>query len=145
MTDTSIARSSFNLALAAVGWGAVGLGTAGLFIPGLPTTVFVLIAFYCFSKSSPRFARWLMEHRWLGPSLRRYLEGGGLSRPAKRAALAAMWTSILVSSAVLLHVHVFAALGTIALGTVGTVAIHFGVGPFPRTRMRLPRGEGAWQ
>jgi uncharacterized protein len=131
MTNTSIALSSFNLALAAVGWGAVGLGTAGLFIPGLPTTVFVLIAFYCFSKSSPRFARWLMEHRWLGPSLRRYLDAGGLSRPAKCAALAAMWTSILVSSAVLLHVHVFAALGTIALGTVGTVAIHFGVRTVP--------------
>ena len=131
MTDTSIARASFNLALTAVGWGAVGLGTAGLFVPGLPTTVFVLIAFYCFSRSSPRFARWLLEHRWLGPSLRRYLEGGALSRPAKRAALAAMWTSILVSSAVLLHVHVFAALGTIALGTVGSAAIHFGVRTVP--------------
>ena len=45
--------------------------------------------------------------------------------------LAAMWTSILVSSAVLLHVHVFAALGTIALGTVGSAAIHFGVRTLP--------------
>ena len=110
MSDTSIARVSFNLALTAVGWVAVALGTAGLFVPGLPTTVFVLIAFYCFSRSSPRFARWLLEHRWLGPSLRRYLEGGALPRPAKRAILTAMWTSILVSSALLLHVHVFAAL-----------------------------------
>jgi hypothetical protein len=58
MTDTSIARASFNLALTAVGWGAVGLGTAGLFVPGLPTTVFVLIAFYCF------------------PGVRRALRGG---------------------------------------------------------------------
>ena len=131
MSDTSIARVSFNLALTAVGWVAVALGTAGLFVPGLPTTVFVLVAFYCFSRSSPRFARWLLEHRWLGPSLRRYLEAGALSRPAKRAALAAMWTSILVSSAVLLHVHVFAALGTIALGTVGSAAIHFGVRTLP--------------
>ena len=131
MTDTSMARASFNLVLTAVGWGAVGLGTAGLFVPGLPTTVFVLIAFYCFSRSSPRFARWLLEHRWLGPSLRRYLEGGALSGPAKRAALAAMWTSILVSSVVLLHVHVFAALGTIALGTIGSAAIHFGVRTLP--------------
>ena len=131
MSDTSIARVSFNLALTAVGWVAVALGTAGLFVPGLPTTVFVLIAFYCFSRSSPRFARWLLEHRWLGPSLRRYLEGGALPRPAKRAILTAMWTSILVSSAMLLHVHVFAALGTIALGMVGTATIHFGVRTVP--------------
>jgi uncharacterized membrane protein YbaN (DUF454 family) len=131
MTHTSMARASFNLVLTVVGWGAVGLGTAGLFVPGLSTTVFVLIAFYCFSRSSPRFARWLLEHRWLGTSLRRYLEGGALSRPAKRATLAAMWTSILVSSAALLRVHVFAALGTIALGTVGSVAIHFGVRTLP--------------
>jgi uncharacterized membrane protein YbaN (DUF454 family) len=126
-----MARASFNLALTAVGWGALGLGTAGLFVPGLPTTVFVLIAFYCFSRSSPRVARWLLEHRWLGPSLRRCLDGGVLPRPAKRAALAAMWTSILVSSAVLLHVHVVAALGTIALGVVGSAAIHFGVRTVP--------------
>jgi uncharacterized membrane protein YbaN (DUF454 family) len=127
MTDTSIARASFNLPLAAVGWGAVGLATAGLFIPGLPATVFVLIAFYCFSKSSPCFAQWLREHAWLGPSLRPHLAEGGLSKAAKRAALAAMWTSILVSSNVLLHIHLIAALGTIALGAVGTLAIQVGV------------------
>ena len=89
MTDTSITRASFNLALAAVGWGAVGLGTAGLFIPGLPTTVFVLIAFYCFSKSSPHFAHWLLEHPWLGPSLRphlaeaRLVQGGEARGPGR--------------------------------------------------------------
>jgi uncharacterized protein len=131
MPDTSIARASFNLALAAVGWGAVGLGTAGLFVPGLPTTVFALIAFYCFSRSSPRFAQWLLEHRWLGPSIRPLLTEGGLSQSAKRAALAAMWTSILVSSTVLLHLHLIAALGTIALGAIGTLAIQVGVQTAP--------------
>jgi uncharacterized protein len=131
MADTSIARASFNVALVAAGWGAIGLGTAGLFIPGLPTTVFVLIAFYCFSKSSPRLADWLAEHRWLGPSLRRYRSEGGLPTAAKRGALVAMWTSVLVSSAVLLRAHTFAGLGTLALGVVGTLAIQFGVRTVP--------------
>ena len=131
MTDTSITRAPFNLLLAAVGWGAAGLGTADLFIPGLPTTVFVLIAFYCFSKSSPQFAQWLLEHPWLGPSLRPHLAEAGLSKAAKRAAVAAMWTSILVSSTVLLHIHLIAALGTIALGAVGTFAIQGGVRTAP--------------
>lgn len=131
MTDRSIAQRSFSLALAIVGWGAMGLGTAGVFIPGLPTTVFVLVAFYCFSKSSPRFAQWLIEHPRLGASLGPYVAAGGLSLTAKRAALAAMWTSILASSAALLHVHVVAAFCTIGLGAVGTVAIQVGVRTVP--------------
>ncbi len=57
MTDRTFARASLDLALVATGWCAVGLGTAGMFVPGLPTTVFILIGFYCFSKSSPRVAR----------------------------------------------------------------------------------------
>jgi uncharacterized membrane protein YbaN (DUF454 family) len=144
MTNRSIVRASANLALAAVGWGAVGLGTVGLFLPGLPTTVFVLIAFYCFSKTSPRFAQRLMEHRWLGSALRPYLAAGGLSRTAKRAAVAAMWTSILVSSAVLLRVYVLAALGTVALGAVGTLAIQFGVRTVPACATQPQRAKGTW-
>jgi uncharacterized protein len=40
-----------------LGWCAVVLAAAGVVVPGLPTTVFVLAASYCFSKSSPRFAQ----------------------------------------------------------------------------------------
>ena len=135
MTAISITRASYNMALATMGWGAVGLGIAGLLIPGLPTTVFVLIAFYCFSKSSPNFAKWLLDHPWLGPSLKRHLADGGLSKSAKRGALAAMWTSILVSSTLLLHIHLYAALGTIALGAAGTIAIQVGVRTAPAQSM----------
>ena len=84
-----------------------------------------------------------MHHRWLGSSIRPYLEEGGLSRRAKRAALTAMWMSILVSSAVLLHVHVLAALGTVALGAVGTVAVHVGVPTVPAHGTASPSSEGA--
>ena len=146
MINRSIARAPFSLALATGGWVAVGLGTAGVFIPGLPTTVFILIAFYCFSRSSPRFARWLTEHPRLGSTLRPFIANGGLSRRAKHTALTAMWTSILMSSVLLLHVHIGAALGTVALGAVGTLAIHFGVGTVPAHRAAAAAGqaEGAW-
>jgi hypothetical protein len=46
-----------------------------------------------------------------------------MSKPAKRAALAAMWMSILVSAGLLLGVYRTAALGLVALGFVGTHAI----------------------
>lgn len=131
MTNRTFARASLDVALVVTGWCAVGLGTAGMFVPGLPTTVFILIAFYCFSKSSPRVARWLTEHPRLGAVLGPFIADGGLSRTAKSAALTAMWTSILVSAAVLLRLHVAVACAVVVLGIVGTFAILVGVRTIP--------------
>lgn len=130
MKDT-IAHAPARMVLIVVGWCAVALGAIGAVTPGLPTTVFVLIAFACFSKSSPRFARWLSANRWLGPPLRRHLADRGMSAPAKRAAIAAMWTSIAVSAALLVAVHPWAAATTVGMGVVGTLSILFGVRTIP--------------
>jgi hypothetical protein len=121
-----------------LGWCAVAIGLAGAFLPGLPTTVFVLVASYCFSRSSPRFERWLRENRWLGPSLQRFASTGGMSPSTKRSALTAMWVAVLLSSAVLLEMHWAAAAGTLALGAVGTVSILFGVRTAPTSNSQLP-------
>ena len=52
--------------LLAFGWANVGLGLVGIFIPGLPTTIFLIIAFWAFSKSSEKFQNWLWSHPILG-------------------------------------------------------------------------------
>ena len=114
-----------------LGWCAVALAIVGVVVPGMPTTVFVLAASFCFSRSSPRFERWLRENPWLGPPLRRFAAGGGLTLSAKRAALTAMWTAVLLSSGVLAAVHWAVALGTIGLGGVGTVSIVYGLRTVP--------------
>jgi uncharacterized membrane protein YbaN (DUF454 family) len=114
-----------------LGWCAVALAVAGVMLPGLPTTVFVLAASYCFSRSSPRFERWLRDNPWLGPPLQRFASGGGLSPSAKRAALTAMWTAVLLSSVLLASMHWALALGTIGLGGVGTLSILFRVRTVP--------------
>lgn len=56
----------------------VALGTAGYILPGLPGTVFILIAAYFFARSSPRFYNWLMNHRQFGPLIRDYRAGKGI-------------------------------------------------------------------
>jgi uncharacterized protein len=114
-----------------LGWCAVALALIGVVMPGMPTTVFVLGASYCFSRSSPRFERWLRENRWLGPSLDRFARDGGIPLSAKRAALVAMWTAILLSCVVLVGIHWAAALGAVGLGAVGTLWILRGVRTVP--------------
>jgi uncharacterized membrane protein YbaN (DUF454 family) len=115
------------MAFGALGWCAVALAIAGVFLPVLPTTVFVLGASYCFSRSSPRFERWLRQNRWLGPPLERFSRTGGLPASSKRAALAALWIAVLASAAVLAATHWAAAAGTLGLGAIGTFSIVYGV------------------
>jgi uncharacterized membrane protein YbaN (DUF454 family) len=69
------------------GWLAVGVGSIGLVIPGLPTTVFFVIAAACFSRSSPRFEQWVLTRPGIGPMVRDYRAGLGMPRAAKVAAI----------------------------------------------------------
>lgn len=78
----------------ATGITAVILGVAGIILPLLPTTPFLLLASFCFAKSSQRCHQWLLNHPWFGHYLQDYQSGAGLSRQAKCTMLAFMWISI---------------------------------------------------
>lgn len=69
---------------------SLALGIAGIFIPGLPTTVFILIAGWAAARSSEGMHLWLWRHRLFGPMLRDWAAGGRVSRRAKWSASAAM-------------------------------------------------------
>lgn len=72
------------------GWVAVGVGTVGIVVPGLPTTVFFIVAAACFSRSSPRFEQWVLDRPGIGPMVRDYRSGLGMPRTAKTAAIASI-------------------------------------------------------
>ena len=75
---------------------AVILGTIGVVVPGLPTTPFVLLASWCFYKSSPRLQTWLLQS-FLGKYIRDYKEKGGLTMRKRLYIIALMATMVSVS------------------------------------------------
>lgn len=77
---------------------AVATAIAGVFLPILPTTPFLLLASYCFMRSSPEWHRWLLNHPWLGPFLWDWEQRRGVRRSVKVLAVA---TVVLVFGATL--------------------------------------------
>lgn len=75
----------------------VGIGFVGIFVPILPTTPFLLLAAFCYIRSSDRFYNWLITNRLLGTYIRSYLERKGMPRKVKVATIALLWIGILCS------------------------------------------------
>ena len=67
----------------AVGSLTTGLGFIGLFLPLLPTTCFLIIAVWAFSKSDPRLCQWILQHPQFGPSVTHWLEHKAIDRNMK--------------------------------------------------------------
>jgi uncharacterized membrane protein YbaN (DUF454 family) len=78
----------------AIGLVCVGLGVLGAFLPVLPTTPFLLISLWAFSKSSVRLERWLLEHKRFGPRLVAWRTQRVIPLGAKLAAWGSMVASL---------------------------------------------------
>src|SRR5262245_19836136 len=81
----------------AAGLICVGLAYLGAILPGLPTTPWVLLAGYCFSRSSPRLERWLKRSPVFGRLLRDWEEHRGIRRPVKVLAVCLVVTVVTLS------------------------------------------------
>jgi len=72
-----------------------GLGAIGAVVPGLPTTPFMLLALWAFSKSSQRLHDWLYAHPLFGPPLQQWRSHRVISAEAKLLAVATMVASFI--------------------------------------------------
>ncbi len=73
-----------------IGFTSLALGIAGVVLPLLPTTPFVLLAAYCFARSSPRMYDWLMTHKLFGPLIRNWEQHRAIAPRAKLLAVLSM-------------------------------------------------------
>lgn len=81
-----------------VGATSVVLGVIGIFVPLWPTTCFLLLAGWCFARSSHRAERWLHENRFFGRYLADYRERGIISPRIRLTSVVTLWLFIGVSA-----------------------------------------------
>ncbi len=82
-----------------LGLAALGCGAAGIVLPLVPTTPFVLLAMWCFERGSPAWRAWLTAHPRFGPLIERWRSHGVIDRTTKRLALAVMGAALVGSAA----------------------------------------------
>lgn len=108
---------------------ATAMGTIGVVVPGLPTTPLVLLASWCFYKSSPRLQTWLLQS-FLGKYIREYKEKGGITTRKRIYIILLMATMVAISTIFFIQ-HNILRLIVISSGVIGCIVVGFVV---PKTK-----------
>jgi uncharacterized membrane protein YbaN (DUF454 family) len=117
---------------------SVGVGAIGIVVPGLPTTVFFIVAAACFARCSPRFEQWVLNLPRIGPMVRDHRAGLGMPRRAKVIAVT-MILAVSAASAVFAVERPVVSLAIVLVGLVGAWYVLFRVPT--RERVLAERGE----
>ena len=102
------------------GFLAVALAIVGVFIPGLPTVPFLLVALFCFERSSKKYHDMIMNNKYFGPVLQDYYSGKGLTLSVKIKAILFLSCGMIFSIYKIQNLHARIGLALVWLG----VAIH---------------------
>jgi uncharacterized membrane protein YbaN (DUF454 family) len=81
-----------------LGFLSLGMAYVGVVTPGVPYSIFVVFAAYCFSKGSPRMHAWLYNHKLFGPFLTNWGQKRVFPTKMKFFMLAMMSTSLIIMS-----------------------------------------------
>ena len=71
------------------------VGMVGIIVPGLPTTIFMILAAGCFFRSSTKMYHWVVSHPLFGDQVVRFREGAGMPKKAKYLSIVTMWAFIM--------------------------------------------------
>ena len=94
------------------------MGFIGIFLPGLPTTIFMIIAPFFYHKSSEKFYNYIINHPLFGNTVNDFLSGEGMSIKAKKVSITSIWFFSLLSTILLTKYFILLALSLTVLGTI---------------------------
>lgn len=100
---------------------SIVLGIVGIFLPLLPTTPFLLLAAYFFTRSSEQLHNWLIHHKTFGKYIYDYQTYRAMDRKAKRVAVFSMWCPLFFS--IIWVSNLYIRLLLIAIGSGGALYI----------------------
>ena len=103
---------------------SLGLGIIGIFVPGLPTTPFVLLSAALYAKSSEKLYNWLLENKYLGPRIKTYQRQKGVTLKGKYRIIALMMTMVLISSFLIVKILTVRVI-IISAGVIGAIVVRF--------------------
>ena len=105
---------------------AVAVGSIGVVVPGLPTTVFFIVAAACFARCNPRLERWVLDLPRIGPLVRDHRAGLGMPRRAKMVAVTMILVAATASAVFAIDNRAVGA-SVVALGLLGASYVVFRV------------------
>jgi len=105
---------------------ALLIGITGVFVPGLPTTPFLLLTAWLYLKGSRRLHNRLLRSRLLGDYIREYQKQHGMTLRQKVSSLGVMWFMILISVLFLINDQRLS-IAVLVIGLIGTMVMGFWV------------------
>ena len=106
------------------GFVSLALGILGIFVPGLPTTPFMLLTAFLFARGSKRIHQWLIHNRFVGSYITEWNRSKGLSRRTKIKSVTLM-ALVLTVSLVFITKTIAIKIIIVALGVIGIFVMGF--------------------
>ena len=99
------------------------LAYIGIIVPGIPGIPFVLLAGWCFLKSSKKLYDWMLNRKYIGPLLRKYFSGEKVSKGAIWFIISQLWLSIILAIFLFTLTTVFK-FSIVAIGILCSIVIY---------------------
>jgi len=100
------------------------LGIIGIFVPGLPTTPFLLLTAALYMRGSTKLYQRVIRNKFLGPYILQYHKNRGMTLQQKFSSMGLMWFMIIVSAFFFIHLTTLKMV-VIGAGVIGTVVMGF--------------------